>query len=100
MSNEKQTNAMHVELTINNSKGIDPRDFNLLRSDVKLFLTSLMADINICPTKQSDAEQIKAVFTTNASNEIALHNYLYLERDLGEIADVTLKVKTITQAIA
>ena len=85
-----QSNLL-VQLVIQNTKGMDINTFEMLRSDVAMFLTSLTAQVKVNPRAGNDAANITSVFEIKPNQESAVHNYIQHERDLNSIAKVSVQ---------
>ena len=84
-----------VKLTIANTQGISPNDWELMRRDISLFLASINAKTKVCPMNGKGTDVIQTVFETPAVTEPAINNYLYLERDYGQLTSVNLSIEPL-----
>ena len=89
-----QSNLL-VQLVIQNTKGMDATTFQMLRSDVSMFLNSLSAKVKVNPRAGNDEANITSVFEIKPSQETAVHNYIQHERDLSSIANVNVQFDPI-----
>lgn len=89
------TSNLLVQLVIQNTKGMDPTTFQMLRSDVAMFLKSLAAKVKVNPRAGNDEANITSVFEIKPSQKTAVHNYIQHERDLVSIANVNVQFDLI-----
>ena len=89
------TSNLLVQLVMQNTKGMDSNTFQMLRSDVAMFLKSLAAKVMVNPRAGNDEANITSVFEIKPSQETAVHNYIQHERDLSSIANVNVQFDPI-----
>jgi hypothetical protein len=89
-----QSNLL-VQLVIQNTKGMDTNTFEMLRSDVAMFLYSLAAKVKVNPKAGNNQSSITSVFEIKPSQETAVNNYIQHERDLDSIANVSVQFDPI-----
>ena len=95
MNKMAETTNLLARLIIQNTKGMDGEAFQMLRSDVSIFLTRLQAKVMVGPRTGCDEDAITCVFEICPNQETAVTNYIHHERNLGEIANVNVQFNPV-----